>query len=191
MPSDTDRIATREARDGDAAAIASIYAPYVERSAISFEVEPPDVREIARRIDAGRRFVPWRVAPAEGPVRAYAYAAPFRDRAAYRWTCETTVYVACEARRAGLGRLLMRDLLADLGHRGFRTALAIVTLPNPESAGFHAALGFRRVARFPRAGFKLGAWRASSWWALDLGEGDAAPTAPPRLGPATDPRGSS
>jgi phosphinothricin acetyltransferase len=173
----------RCARRDDVEAIAAIYTPIVRETAVSFELEPPGVEEMAARIERGRQFVPWLVATSDGRVAGYAYASRFRERPAYRWTCETSVYVDPRHQRTGVGRVLMIDLLGDLESRGFRNVLAVITLPNPASVAFHASLGFRRIGSFPRAGFKAGAWHDTEWWHRELVLETSPPSEPPCLGP--------
>ena len=132
----------RDATADDAAACAGIYAPYVPGTAASFETEPPRRRRWrgASRRRSGTHA--WLVAERTATVVGYAYATAYRPRAAYRWTCEVSVYVARDQRGGGVGRALYAALLDRLAERGYRTVVAGMTLPNPASAGLHAALGF-------------------------------------------------
>ncbi|HEX5205245.1 MAG TPA: GNAT family N-acetyltransferase [Actinoplanes sp.] len=136
-----------------------------------------------RRRDGGPhpRDVPlprWLVAETGGDVVGYAYARPFAAREAYRWSCETSIYLSPGRRRSGLGRALYTALLARLTERGFRVAVAKMTLPNAASEGLHAALGFRPVGVHPRIGFKNGAWHDIAIAQLTLATGDDPPTDP-------------
>jgi phosphinothricin acetyltransferase len=153
----------RDASEHDADACAAIYAPYVTDTAISFETEPPDAAEMAARIAAAQRTHAWLVLEDGGRVVAYAYGGMFRTRAAYRWACEVSVYVERGRRRTGAGRALYEALLERLTERGYRTALAGMTLPNDASAGLHRALGFEPVGTFRRVGYKFGAWHDVAW----------------------------
>jgi phosphinothricin acetyltransferase len=153
----------RDASEHDADACAAIYAPYVTDTAISFETEPPDAAEMAARIAAAQRTHAWLVLEDGGRVVAYAYGGMFRTRAAYRWACEVSVYVERGRRRTGAGRALYEALLERLTERGYRTALAGMTLPNDASAGLHRALGFELVGTFRRVGYKFGAWHDVAW----------------------------
>src|SRR5687767_9805423 len=133
------RLATAD----DAAAIASIYAPYVTASAVSFETEPPDAAEIRSRIEAGGALHPWLVACDEADrVLGYACATAFRARPAYRFTVETSVYLDPAAQRRGIGRSLYTALIPLLEAQGFTQAIAAITLPNAPSVRLHEALGF-------------------------------------------------
>jgi L-amino acid N-acyltransferase YncA len=153
-------------RDGsahDAAACAAIYAPYVTHTAITFEIDPPPPAEMARRITAARRTHAWVVLEDEGRVVGYAYGGPFNSRAAYRWSCEVSVYLERGRQRTGGGRALYTVLLACLADRGFRTAAAGMTLPNDASVGLHRAMGFEPVGIYRRIGWKHGAWHDVAW----------------------------
>jgi L-amino acid N-acyltransferase YncA len=135
----------------DAAAIASIYAPYVAGSIVSFETQPPDDAEMARRIAGADGLYPWFVARDGAETVGFAYACAFRTRPAYRFTVETTVYVADGAHRRGIGTLLYRILLPVLEAQGFAQAIAAITLPNEASVRLHEALGFSRSAPMRRS----------------------------------------
>ncbi|QLD86800.1 N-acetyltransferase family protein [Natronomonas halophila] len=161
------RIATRS----DAEAIASIYRPYVEETAITFEETPPDAETIADRIADTVETYPWFVAERDGEVVGYAYGGKLRKRAAYRWVVELSVYVDRERRRTGVGSALYRALLSTLEQQGFQSAYGVVTLPNPESVAFHEELGFERTAFLPESGYKLGEWHDVAWFERALGEG--------------------
>ena len=153
----------RDATAQDAAACAAIYAPYVTDTAISFEDEPPSAQEMAERIAAAARTHAWLVLEDEGRVVGYAYGGPFRTRAAYRFSCEVSVYVEMGRRRTGAGRALYEALLPRLTERGFHTALAGMTMPNDASIGLHRALGFEPVGTYREVGFKHGAWHDVAW----------------------------
>jgi phosphinothricin acetyltransferase len=157
----------------DAAACAAIYAPSVEGSATSFEERPPDAAEMAARIAAYAATHPWLVAEDGGEVVGYAYACPFQQRPAYRWSASVSVYVAAGRAGQGLGRALYTELLARLRRQGFRNACAGITLPNAASVGLHESLGFEPVGVNREVGWKHGAWRDVGWWQLQLGPAPA------------------
>lgn len=170
----------RAAREGDAAAIAAIYRPHVEGSTVSFELAAPDAAAIAARMAAAAPLYPWLVAVEDdgdasesGAVLGYAYAGLFRTREAYRWATETSVYVAADALRRGVGRRLYRALLATLAAQGFTEALGVIALPNDPSVALHEAVGFARAGLFPAAGWKLGCWVDVGYWQRSLGNGAA------------------
>jgi L-amino acid N-acyltransferase YncA len=165
----------RDATERDAEACAAIYAPYVADTAITFEYDPPSVAEMARRITAARRTHAWVVLEDGDRVVGYAYAGPYKERAAYRWTCEVSVYLESGRRRGGAGRALYEALFDRLAERGFRTLVAVMTLPNDASEGLHGALGFEPVGVFRRVGWKHGAWRDVAWAQRSIGPDDGAP----------------
>jgi L-amino acid N-acyltransferase YncA len=136
-------IEIRSATTDDAAAIQRIYAPIVRETAISFEYEPPSVEEMAERIASSLQTHPYLVAVSGGEVRGYAYASAHAERAAYRHSFNTTVYIAPEARGTGVGRALYAALLPELKRRGFHAAFAGITQPNPASVALHESVGFK------------------------------------------------
>jgi len=169
----------RRATADDAAAIASIYAPYVRASVVSFETEAPDAAEIRDRIAALGDLYPWLVACDEdGAVRGYAYGCAFRTRPAYRFSVETTVYVADGAHGRGIGTLLYRALLALLEAQGFTQAIGAITVPNEASIALHESLGFARAGTYEKVGFKLGDWRSVGLWQRPLAAMAARPEEP-------------
>ena len=168
----------RLARADDAAACAAIYAPYVIDTAITFEHEPPSEAAMAERIATALGSHAWVVLDDGGRVSGYAYGGMFNFRSAYRWSCEVSIYVEPGRRRTGAGRLLYEDLFARLAARGYRTAVAGMTLPNEASTGLHEALGFEPVGVFRRIGFKHGRWHDVAWMQRPLGAGTADGGAP-------------
>jgi L-amino acid N-acyltransferase YncA len=165
----------RPATQDDAAACAAIYAPYVTDTPISFETEPPSAEQMADRI-AGS--IAWFVLEDDGRVAGYAYAGPFHPRAAYRWACEVSVYLEPGRRRTGAGRALYDVLLPHLTERGYRMAIAGMTLPNDASEGLHQALGFEPVGTYRRIGYKFGAWHDVAWTQKVLATGEDPPREP-------------
>ncbi|HUA74636.1 MAG TPA: GNAT family N-acetyltransferase [Solirubrobacteraceae bacterium] len=162
----------RPATPADAAACAAIYGPYVTGTAITFETEPPAPAEMARRIEAANGAHAWLVLEHEGRVVGYAYGGRFAARPAYRWSCEVSVYLEPGRRRTGGGRALYEALFERLAERGYRTAVAGMTLPNEASEGLHRALGFQAVGVYRRIGYKLGSWHDVAWSQRPLGRGD-------------------
>jgi phosphinothricin acetyltransferase len=173
------QVSVRAATAADAAAICAIYAPVVRDTVISFEAEPPDTAEIRRRMTVAQVRLPWLVAQESHGVIGYAYAAAFRGRDAYRWSVETSVYIAAPARRSGTARRLYAYLLDELRALGYVSAYAGIALPNEASVALHSSIGFSPVGVFTAAGFKHGRWVDVGWWALALGPLPAVPT-PPR-----------
>jgi phosphinothricin acetyltransferase len=169
----------RLARTEDAAAIQAIYAPIVRETAISFEYDPPDVAEMAARIRKVLVSRPWLVYRDQGRVLGYAYAGVFRERRAYDWSTEVSVYVHSEARGRGVGKELYATLFDVLRALNYRQAIAGATLPNEQSERLHEALGFTRIGVFPAVGYKFGQWHDVIFWALALH--DFAAGAPPLI----------
>jgi phosphinothricin acetyltransferase len=157
---------------GDAGAVAGIYAPIVRDTAISFELEPPDADVISERIVTLTATHPWLVLDIDGEVCGYAYGGPFKDRPAYRWSVETTIYLGEGIRGRGLGRVLYSALIDELIGAGFASAFAGITRPNPASETLHRAVGYRMIGVFPRAGSKLGEWHDVGWWHRPLADID-------------------
>jgi phosphinothricin acetyltransferase len=166
------------ADESDAAAIASIYRPIVESTAISFETVPPDREEIARRIVETTREHPWLVCEIGGRVAGYAYATKHRVRSAYRWSVDTSVYVDESFRQSGVGRGLYGSLFAILSVQGYFNAFAGIALPNAASVGLHEAVGFRKIGVYQRVGYKFGEWRDVGWWQLELRAHEQSPGEP-------------
>lgn len=159
----TSGLSIREASERDAGVCAAIYAPYVIDTAISFELEPPTADEMAGRIASATARHAWLLLEDAGRVVGFGYGIPFAERAAYRWACQTSVYMEMGRRRTGGGRILYTTLLDRLAERGYRRALAGITLPNEASAGLHRALGFEPVGVYRRVGWKNNAWHDVAW----------------------------
>jgi L-amino acid N-acyltransferase YncA len=153
----------RAASIDDAPACAAIYAPYVTGTAITFEVEAPSPAEFAERIATATATHAWLVLEDSGRVAGYAYAHKFAERAAYRFACETSIYLEFGRPRSGAGRALYEALFARLAERGYRQAIAGMTLPNAASEGLHRALGFEPVGTYRRIGWKNGGWHDVAW----------------------------
>ncbi|HEY0639883.1 MAG TPA: GNAT family N-acetyltransferase [Pseudonocardiaceae bacterium] len=170
----------RDAEAADGAACAAIYEPYVRDTVITFETTPPGAAEMAGRITTALRAHAWVVLEDAGRVVGYAYGGPFKERAAYRWACEVNVYLEPGRRRGGDGRALYEALFARLAGRGYRTAVAGMTLPNAASEGLHRALGFEPVGVYRRIGWKHGAWHDVAWMQRVLASGDDERPAEPR-----------
>lgn len=133
---------------------------------------------MAGRIARTLEFYPHLVGERDGAVVGFACAAPFRPRAAYRWSTEVTLYVATDARRSGVGGALYRALIAILAAQGHHMLFAGITLPNDASVAAHEAVGFARVGAFPASGYKLGRWWDVGIWAARLGEPPCEPAEP-------------
>jgi phosphinothricin acetyltransferase len=176
LPTIFDMLVRDAAEAGDAAACAAIYTPYVRDTAITFEWDPPSVEEMAARIEASRKTHAWLVAEEDGRVFGYAYAGPFKTRAAYQWSCEVSVYLELGRRRTGAGRALYEELFTRLANRGYRTAAAGMTLPNDASVGLHKAMGFEPVGTYRQIGWKNNTWHDVAWAQRPLTPNTTAPT---------------
>ena len=163
----------RPARPSDISAITRIYAHAVRHGTASFELEPPQEAEMARRQDTLLvGGFPYLVAEGDGGVLGYAYAGPYRARPAYRFTVEDSVYITPEAQRRGLGRLLLDQLSAESEARGYRQMIAVIgDSAQHASIALHAGLGFRLIGTFRAVGFKFGRWLDSVLMQRALGPG--------------------
>lgn len=168
-------LVVRNATPADGAACAAIYAPYVRDTAVTFELDPPAADQMAGRIASATRAHAWVVLEDAGRVVGYAYGGPYKERPAYRWACEVSVYLELERRRTGGGRMLYQTLFEQLAARGYLTAVAGMTLPNPASEGLHRALGFEPVGVYRRIGYKLGAWHDVAWTQRPLAQAGDPP----------------
>lgn len=167
----------RPAVAADVPAITRIYAHAVEHGTASFEIEPPDETEMVRRLEAllAKRY-PYIVAEMAAEVVGYAYAGPYRDRRAYDWCVEDSLYVAPELHRKGIGRLLLTQLIAAAEPLGYRQMLGVIgDSANTGSIGVHAALGFRHIGTLQSIGFKHGRWLDTVLMQRALGVSDATP----------------
>jgi phosphinothricin acetyltransferase len=165
----------------DAAACAGIYAPYVSDTVISLEEVPPTPEEMRARIVRVTERYPWLIAEEDGEVAGYAYAGEHRERAAYRWASDVTVYLSPAYFRRGIGGRLYTALFDLLVFQGVYVACAGVTLPNEASVGLHESMGFLPVGVYKRVAWKFGAWHDVGWWQLQLVE--PSDDAPDELGP--------
>ncbi len=172
----------------DAAGCLAVYAPFADGSPASFEYPAPTLPEFEQRIARITRTHAFLVAEAgDGQIAGFAYAGSHRERPAYRWTTEASVYLREDHRGRGLGRALYEPLFALLEEQGYRTILAGITIPNPSSVALHRSFGFEEVGVYRRVGWKAGAWRDVLWLELQLGpdtdetEQPRSPGAPVRL----------
>jgi phosphinothricin acetyltransferase len=178
MVHSTEEIVIRLATPADAMAVREIYSPFCEESAVSFEETTPATEEMIRRIQTALERFPWLICELGRELVGYAYAGKHRERTAYRWSVDVSLYVKDGRRRCGIGRALYRSLTRALTLQGYYHAYAGITLPNPASVGLHEAIGFKPVGVYRSVGYKLGAWHDVGWWQLELQSPESAPTEP-------------
>lgn len=170
MSSERSAATLRVATTADAAACLAIYRPFVESSAVSFETVVPPVDEFAARIERSLSAWTWLIAEKDGRCIGYAYGHSHRERAAYRWSVEVTIYIDPGHRRQGIGRQLYERLFADLANLGYCNAFAGVTQPNESSMALHRGVGFEYIGTFSAVGRKFDRWHDVAWFQRKLRE---------------------
>lgn len=167
----------RVASVDDAEALLAIYAPYVVKTAITFEYEVPSLDEFRGRICHTLQKYPYLVAEEKGKILGYAYVGPFHDRAAYDWAVETSIYVDENLRRSGVGGKLNRALEAVCKAMGILNMEACIGVPEAEdehltrnSEEYHTHIGYRLVGEFYKCGYKFGRWYNMVWMEKLIGE---------------------
>lgn len=170
-----EEIMIRMATVFDAPKLLEIYAPYVRETAITFEYTVPTVHEFETRIAKILTRYPYLVAIKEGEIIGYAYVSSFKERAAYDWAVETTVYIKQNQRGSGIGKLLYLKLEELVKKQNVINMNACIAYPNPDSIGFHEHLGYKMVAHFTKCGYKLNRWYDMIWMEKILEEHPAEP----------------
>jgi len=165
----------RSALSSDASSILDIYAPYIANTAVSFETEVPSVEDFTQRIMGNQESCPWLVYESGGLIAGYAYASKHRDRAAYQWSLESSVYVNEGFRQQGIATKLYQTLFQILKYQGCRNLYAGITLPNEKSVNFHQKMGFNKIADYKNIGYKFNSWHAVGWYELQLNDYSDAP----------------
>jgi len=163
-----DVMTIRKATTADAAACLAIYGPIVATTAISFELAVPSVEEFAARIENSLSAWTWLIAEKDGRCLGYAYGHQHRAREAYRWSVETTIYIAPGHQRQGIGRHLYGRLLTDLANLGFCHAYAGVAQPNEASTALHRGVDFDYIGTFQSVGRKFDRWHDVAWFQRKL-----------------------
>lgn len=159
--------------------IRDIYAPFVTDGFVTFETEVPDIETFETRIAGYTQKYPWLVMEEQGNVLGYAYASAYRERIAYQWVVECSVYVHASQRNRGIAARLYRALFDLLAVQGVYKVYAVITVPNEQSTGFHEKMGFSWFATYKNVGYKAGKWCDVGWWELVLTEPDTSvPSAP-------------
>ena len=160
----------RLANPSDASAILDIYAPYILNTSLTFETEVPTIEAFSKRINLYMENYPWLVCEIDGLVAGYAYATQYRERAAYQWCTESSVYIHDQFQQKGIARALYSALFEILKYQGFRTVYAVINLPNIKSVAFHEKCGFSWFADYKNVGYKLGQWKTVRWWQWQLND---------------------
>jgi len=168
------RIATPK----DSNAILLIYARYIRDTSLTFETDVPSEQDFAVRIQAYLENWPWLVYEHNGIIAGYAYASRYRERSAYQWSVECSVYIHDDYLRSGIASQLYTTLFALLQAQGFNNVYAVINLPNDRSVAFHEKMGFQYFATYEKVGYKLGKWKNVGWWQLQLNEYIEEPPAP-------------
>lgn len=178
-------ITIRLTRPADAASVLAIYAPYIQNTSFTFETEVPSENEFKERINSYLQQWPWLVCEIDGKIAGYAYGAKHRERVAYQWCAECSVYVHDDFQRAGVAKALYTALIEILKLQGYRNLYAVINLPNEKSVLLHENMGFEFFALYENVGYKLGKWKNVGWWQLQLNDYILEPSAPLRF-PETD-----
>lgn len=160
----------RLATAADAHGILAIYAPYISNTSFTFETEVPSEKEFTRRIHSYSLEWPWIVCEIDGVIAGYAYASRYRERVAYQWSVECSVYIHDDHQRSGIARALYTALFSILKKQGYRNVYAVINLPNERSVAFHESMGFQWFATYEKVGYKLGQWKNVGWWRLIVNE---------------------
>ena len=178
-------IEVRTATINDAPRLLEIYGYYVRETAISFEYGVPSIEEFRERIERTLLRYPYLVLEKDGRVLGYAYAGPFKTRAAYDWSCELSIYLERDCHGKGYGRKLYEALEKELKNRGIQNLYACIAYPDEEdkyltanSVEFHEHMGYRRVGLFRQCAYKFGRWYSMIWMEKIVEEHIAAVMAP-------------
>lgn len=168
----------RDVRSQDAEAICSIYNYYIRDSVITFETEAVSIPEMQERIEAVTEELPWMVYEEEEIILGYAYASKWKDRFAYRYSVESTVYLSKGATGKGMGFQLYKALIDRLADLSYHSIMGGISLPNPASIALHEKMGFKKVAHLKEVGWKMDRWVDVGYWELII----------PHAGPGDSPR---
>ena len=160
----------RIAKPEDAKELLNIYKYYVENTTITFEYETPTVEEFENRIKNTLIKYPYIVAEENNKIYGYAYASSFKERRAYDWCVETSIYVKANNSRSGIGTLLYTELEKILKLQNIINLNACIAYPNKRSENFHKKFGYKTVAHFTKCGYKLGQWSDMIWMEKFIGE---------------------
>ncbi|MDG3088460.1 GNAT family N-acetyltransferase [Vibrio hannami] len=160
----------RTVRDSDLGAITEIYNHFIQESTATFEEQPLVTNDLSQRVqETLASGFPWIVLEVEGDVIGYAYAKPWHTRSAYRFTAESTIYMASNTGGKGYGRKLYQELMSLLEAKGIKNVMGVITQPNPASVHLHESIGFRKAGEFKNIGFKFGRQLSVGYWQLEMG----------------------
>lgn len=167
----------RNANINDARQLLKIYEPYVLNTAITFEYDVPSLDEFKSRILNITKKYPYLVAESDGNILGYAYASVFKDRAAYDWSVEVSIYIKQDMKKHGIGKMLYTELERQLKEQNILNVYACIAYPERDdeyldknSAQFHKHLGYRRVGTFRKCGYKFGRWYNMVWYEKFIGK---------------------
>lgn len=162
----------------DAAGILAVYAPYIEKTAVTFETEVPTLTEFTARVAGICAGFPYLVLEVDGELAGYAYAHRQAERAAYAWNAELSIYLVGKWRGKGLGAPLYRLLESLLAMQGYVNLYGVITASNKGSIAMHERLGYRQIGLHEKTGWKFGQWHDVAWLHKRVGEGEPEPILP-------------
>jgi phosphinothricin acetyltransferase len=160
----------RLVKPSDSKGILAIYAPYIENTSFTFETVVPTLQSFSDRITTYLEHWPWLVSEIDGQIVGYAYGSRHRERSAYHWCVETSIYVHDDFLGKKIGKDLYEKLISILTLQGFRNIYAVINLPNKPSVSFHERMGFKYFATYEKVGYKLGKWKNVGWWQLTVND---------------------
>ena len=172
--------------ENDSVSLLNIYGEFIRNTAVTFETAVPSVLEFSKRISDIVESSPWLVCEIDGEIIGYAYASKHRERAAYRWSVDVTVYINPQYHRKHIATALYTALIELLKLQGYYCAYAGVSLPNLKSEEFHKSFGFNPVGVFHNVGYKFDEWRDVKWFELALSDYSKNPFNPKTINEMID-----
>jgi len=169
------KIIIRQIQEADVPAVLGIYTPYITQEAVSFELEAPSACEFKNRVETISAEYPYLVCVIDGKIAGYAYAYKQRERAAYQWNAELSVYIDKSYHRRGIGRAFYHALIDILKLQNIKTVYGGVAVPNPGSEQLHESMGFEKLVVYRNVGYKCGAWRDVAWFEKSIGDYEYEP----------------
>lgn len=168
----------RDIKADDVEHVLNIYAPFIKETVVTFEENVPSVAEFSKRAKDYTQQYPWLVAEADGIIAGYAYASKYRERIAYQWVAECSIYMRSDYKRTGIAKNLYAALFDILQLQGIYRVYAVIGIPHEESTRFHEKMGFQYFATYKNTGYKLGQWRDTGWYQYVLKHPDKSPRPP-------------